>query len=337
MAELRNIHKDDKINAVLMAEVRGERIDSGDRANAEKLIKDLGADIRNPQSQHMFGQLIEFAVNDLQAQDGDAALNAIADHKTIGLNEKAEFNAPVGGIHAVIQAKGSTTPRSRIGNKKIVVETDEISARPALGIVDLQSGKIDMAAVIVAAYQALNAKRLELVADVLNSAVTNLKAPFYAKGTGVLATGLNPLVRHWMRKGGAAIVGDIEIASRLAELTGFAANTTTRQFADRLIDEYNQNGYIGKYIGASVVSLANPYTDEGETTLALPVNKLFVFPALADANSRPLKTVTEGPVQVQQVLNIDDKTLDIRLDQYAGAAFVYGNQPNMSVYEDESI
>ena len=38
----------------------------------------------------------------------------------------------------------------------------------------------------------------------------------------------------------------------------------------------------------------------------------------------------------QDANNIDDKTYEVRLDQFFGAGIVYGDRPYISVYQDNS-
>jgi hypothetical protein len=39
----------------------------------------------------------------------------------------------------------------------------------------------------------------------------------------------------------------------------------------------------------------------------------------------------------QEATNIDDKSYEVRLDQFFGAAMVYGDRPYISVYHDQTV
>ena len=182
------------------------------------------------------------------------------------------------------------------------------------------------------ASQEIEDKQNKYIYDVLMAAASVWEAPFYGTGTGVVKATLNPMLQHWMRLGGATIVGDIAIISQLAELTGFAADTTKKQFAGPIIEEYNANGFIGRYYGADVVQLTNAYGRDGVMPL-VDTNALFIMPKGISQDLRPLKILREGEVQSMDATHIDDLSYEIRLDQNFGAGVVIGKKPYMSVYQ----
>lgn len=258
--------------------------------------------------------------------------------KTVGFGQKAEFKLRQPGIRAFVQAKGATTARSKVANKTMTLDTVSVSARPVINIVELQTGQAQMSDLIVDAAYQMELAEIGLIQKVLNDAAKDWKVPYYGAGSGLVKATLDPMIRHWMRmsNGAPALLGDIEMTHKLSELTGFAANTDMKQFADGLILEQNAAGFIGKYNGANVINLVNPLI-EGTDTPVHDINKLYILPVGIDAGMRPLKVVYEGGVQSQEASNIDDKSYEIRLDQYIGAGIVIGERPYMSVYVDESI
>lgn len=292
---------------------------------------------------HALAQLVGFTVNELTRPMSDF-LNRFADYKNIGENETAKFTVELEGIQAYIQAVGSTTPRSRIAHKTMTLDSLAVSARPFMTVTDIRRGVVNMADLCTKAAVEMENMKLGYIRNVLEAnynktGTLTAGSPYYAEGNGVLKAGIDPLIRHWMRYGGVAIVGDIETTSQLAELTGFTAvaDPATKQFADSLIVEQNQNGYIGRYNGADVATMMNPYKAGSITETVLDPKVMFIFPTAASADMRPLKVFTKGPVQSMEARHIDDLTWEIRLDQEFGAGFVYGEQPYMSVYKDTSI
>lgn len=335
------IRRDDPAVQIMCASARRERIDS---AQTDKLNDQLTAiaEDPNPMNMHALAQLVGFTVNELARPMSDF-LTRLADYKNLGENDTAKFVVDLEGIQAYVQAAGATTPRSRIAHKTMVLDSVWVSARPFMTMTDIRRGVVNMADLCVRAALEMENAKLGYVRQVLeaNYGVVNTvtgSAPFYAEGSGVLKTGLDPLVRHWQRYGGVGIVGDIVTTSQLAELTGFTAvaNPATKQFADNIIVEQNQNGYIGRYLGAEVATMINPYKQGSISDTVLNPKIMFIFPVGASADMRPLKAFTKGPVQSMEATHIDDKTWEIRMDQEFGAGFAYGEQPYMSVYKDIS-
>ena len=172
--------------------------------------------------------------------------------------------------------------------------------------------------------------------SVLTAAASNWQAPYYGTGSGLVKGTLDPMIIHWIRTtGGAAILGDIAELNKLGPLTGWTSTTNTQQYADQLIVEQNANVFLGTYLGAKAISLANPFVEDGTDSVVFDTDKLYILPTGVDAGMRPLKVVFEGDVFSTEATNIDDLSWEIRLDQYFNAGIAYGDRPYMGVYLDQ--
>lgn len=329
------IYKDSNIVDVAVASARHENIDSKVAEDADKVIKDLFKN-PNPNNKYQIAQLIGFAVNEIVRPQLNW-IDLIADTKRVGFGDKAQFDVKLEGIRAFIQAKGATTERSKVGHKKLSLETISVSARPVVNIVEGQNGLVSMADLINDAAYQMNLKINQYVQGVLNASITGWGNNYYGSGSGVVKATIDPLIYHWMRMGGrAALLGDIAVISKLSALTGFDSTASALQFSGRIIDEHNQNGFISTYLGAGVVPLVNPPID-GTDDLTYDANKIYILPTAADAAMRPLKVVFEGDVFSTENTDINDLSFEVRLDQYFNAAVVYGDRPYMGVYYDNTI
>ena len=85
----------------------------------------------------------------------------------------------------------------------------------------------------------------------------------------------------------------MEAISQLAALTGMAMSTTMTQHSDKQIDEVNESGFIGKYMGCNVVALTNAFEADGVTPI-LKTNWLYIIPGGMTGDTRNLKIVNEG-------------------------------------------
>ena len=263
-------------------------------------------------------------------------LNRIADQKNIAAGDKAVFNMKTGGIKAYIQAKGSTTKRSYVADRQVTLDTVEISARPAINIVDLRTGRTNMADLIREANREITNKKLALVEKTLHDAIDDYSTPFYGTGNGIVKATLDAQLAYFARLGRVTILGDQAAVQQLAPLTGMAMNagTQTDVFTQRdmgIIKEMNDNGFIGRYNGADIVSMTNAYFD-GTTTPILATDWLYLIPGGLSTDARNLKIVNEGPVNAFESQNIDDLVYEIRLDQWFGCGFVSGKLPTIGAY-----
>ena len=325
--------QDSKMIKILAAQQKGESVDSKLISDVDKHIRALASDL-NPQNLYEIGQIVRYTVNDLQ-DPATNFLSQIADVKRVGYGQKANFRIELDGIFAFIQAKGSTTRRSKISSRNFSLDTLEVSARPSLNIMELLYGNVSMSSLITKALYQMENVQLQYIQNVLVSAAEGWAEPYYAEGQGVVAATLDPMIQHWMRFGGATILGDISLISQLGELDGFTA-TTNSQWSDARIYEQSQNGFVGMYKGARVVQLINPMIN-GSDNLAIDPKNLYIMLNNADSNYRPLKVVYEGPIQQMEARHIDDKTYEVRLDQLFGAGIAFGTRPNLSVYHDASV
>ena len=257
-------------------------------------------------------------------------LNVVADQKNIGYGDKAAFNVKTGGIKAYFQAKGSTTPRSFVSGKQILVDTEEVSARPAINLIDLRTGRVKMADLIREANREITNKKIKKVEQVLHAAVQNFATPFYGTGTGVDKAVLDKQLAYFRRLGPVSIIGDIEAVGKMAGLVGMAMGDQMQR-SDAMINEYNENGFIGKYMGCNVIALANA-CEEGSTDPILNPNWLYIVPGNLSADGRNLKIVNEGGLSSFEAQDINDLVFEVRLDQWFGAAFVTGKLPTIGGY-----
>lgn len=329
----RKVDKDTKLVKILAAQAKNESLDSSVLQRAGNKIAELATN-PSPDNVHTLSEVIRYTVNDIIQQQSNF-LDRIADVRRIPFGDKASFRVEGEGLFAFIQAKGATTRRSKISSRNLQLETEAVSIRPSLNILEMQYGLIPMTRLITEAAYKMEMAELSHIQNVLYSAASEWSAPYYGEGTGVIAGVLNPMVEHWMRFGGATILGDISMVSQLAELTGFTAATNT-QWGNGIIEEQNRNGFIGRYKGADVVQLINPYMN-GSDNLTIDPNILMIIPNNPDPSYRPLKIVYEGELFSMEHRDIDDLTYDVRMDQYFGAGLAYGTRPNISIYRDTTV
>lgn len=318
---------------VLAAQARNERVDSAKIEEANQIVAEL---VKNPspENRHQLAQTVAFAVDELQQGELDFLQN-VADIKNIGYGDKAAFNVKTGNIKAVIQAKGSTTPRSQVADRQVMVETMEISARPAINIIDIRTGRVNMADLIRDANRKMTNVKLKHIESVLHNAIDDYQKPFYATGTGIVKATLDEQLAHFKRLGRVSIIGDGAAVGQLAGISGMASYAGGAMIvnpSDKMIDEYNDNGLLGRYNGCDVIQMANGLQDDGVTP-TLAIDYLYLLPGSLSADMRNLKVVNEGSVQAIESQNIDDLVYEIRLDQWFGAGFIVGKVPTIGVYK----
>ena len=328
MSEI-EIKKDSKLIKVLADQSKGVRVDSASTEEANAIVRELAQD-PSPKNRYQIAQTVAFTVNELQQGELDFLSN-IADIKNIGYNDKAAFNVKTRGIKAYYQAKGSTTPRSYVAGKQILVGTEEISARPAINLMDLRTGRVQMSDLIAEANREMTNMKLLKIESVLHAALSNYSSPFYGTGTGLVKNTVDAQIAYFRRLGPVTLLGDLAAVSQFAGLTGMAMSDSITQHSEDQINEFNNNAYLGRYNGCNVVCMNNAY-EAGKTTPILSEDMIYIIPGNVSGDYRNLKVVNEGSVQAFDSQNIDDLVYEIRLDQWFGAAFVTGELPTIGAY-----
>lgn len=327
------IEKDMNIVKVLTAQAKGERVESDKLKEINDEIGVLLSDM-NPMNRHMIAQLISYGVTELNKTTPNF-IDTFADVKRVGFGDKAEFKAGVGRIKAVIQATGATTPRSRVANKKVTLDTISVSARPSVSLIEVLRGEKNMADLIRSAQYEMDLVKLGHIVNVLKNGVSAYGAPFYGTGNGVVASTLDPMLMNFRRQGAVTMLGDPAITDRVALLAGFT-NAGATVYGANTIDDYHKNGVIGSYRGVKVNTMLNPPVGDGKT-LAMDPALLYIMALGMSNDARCLKVLEEGNMIVNEATNIDDLSFDVRLDQLFGAAYIVGDVPTMAVYEDTSL
>ena len=217
----------------------------------------------------------------------------------------------------------------------MAVETEEISARPAINIIDLRANRVNIADLIRDANREMTIMKLQKIETVLQAAISNLGAPFYGTGTGLVKATLDAQIEYFRRLGPVTLLGDMAAVSQLSSLSGMVMNpdatAPSTQRSGNMIDEYNQNGFIGRYIGCNVVALTNGYRDDEVTPILNPA-WIYIIPGGATGDARNLKVVNEGGLNSMASQNIDDRTYEVLLDQWFGVGFVQGKKPTIGAY-----
>ena len=332
MAEIR-VDKDSKLIKVMAAQVRNERVDSDKVEEAAAIVNELAQDM-SPQHQHEIGQIIAFTVNELQ-QNSLNFIETFADVRTVALGDRPMYRMKTAGIKAFIQATSATTARSYVTDRQFSINTFEIASRPAINIWDIRMNRINMPDLIRDANKEFTMLKLKHVEQVMHNglgAYSGYSNPFYGTGTGIVKSTLDDQLTYFKRLGNVSLIGDAAAVEGLFNLAGAPVNNNSVQYSGSMIDEKNNNGYLGRYNGCSVISMVNAYED-GKTTPILNPDWIYIISAGVGNDQKNLKVLNEGPTYSMTQQTIDDHTFETELTQRFGAAFVVGSIPTMGAYE----
>lgn len=313
--------------ASILGTTESKGISKVDVAEVNAEIQKLASN-PNPENRYEIAQITGYAVQSIMETTEDF-LSRIAEVKTTAVGEKAQFKITKSGIRAFIQAKGSTTPRSKVVNKYVTLDTEEVAARPYINYLELASGKFDFANMITLAANEMTNAKLEKIDAVLRAGAASFITGAYGSGAGIVKATFDPILQNFQRLGKASIVGDIYVISKFNGIAGFNG---TNAPSDKIQDEIMANGHIGNYLGAGVVKFSNPLK-MGTFTPVINQKWLYILAGLES----PLKVVNEGDVVSLDQTNIDDNSYEVSMRQNFGAGVILGDIPTIGAYQDTTI
>ena len=254
--------------------------------NANSFVRDL-AKQKDTKSIQTIAQITRYVVEDALQETPDWT-DLVADKKNFGYNETMIFEQELGAVEAFVQAKGATTPRSKLISKRFTVESATVSARPYIHIGELESGRVDIARLSQKALTAMEQEKNRYVLQVLMGSFRNFAEPEYGYGAdGVSAPVLDAQIQAYSRLGTVNLIGDIHTVGQLTKLAGFQANADSKVFADYMLEEQHIRGYLGSYNGAQVVKIQNAFLNGKWDELAFDKGIMFIVPTNVAAEMRP--------------------------------------------------
>jgi len=307
-------------------------VQKADYNESVKLIKELASN-PNPMNLYELNQIVAYTVDNVI----DVKLNYInhiAEVKNTDFNERPKFKTRTEQVKAYWQSIGATPDASKIGYKYSDLKIEELSAIVSAEWAEIAAGRYDFAELIRDVTNQFEQKVAQKVQSTLYTTFSGLSSPNFASGSGVVAGSFDPLLVAMQRFGRCAIVGDLAALQKLTALTGFGASTTPA-VSNGIMDEYNSNGIIGTYKGASVVKLDNPYSGLTGFSTVLDQGYVYIVPVMDDA-SKTLKVQFAGSVMPMQGQDLNDRSYKMRFDKHVGAGLVDARH-TFAVYEDTSL
>lgn len=325
------INKDSRIVEVFSADLLNKQTDKNELKDAKIYIQEL-AHNPSPERRYEIAQIMSFIIEDGITERLNY-IETIADVKNTDLDTRAQFKVEIDGLKAMFQAKSATTERSKVSDKYVSLDTEEVSIRPVVNFLELQTGKVDLTRLADQASRKLEIAIVKRIQDSIYEAFKAMgNGVNYNMGSGISKQAFDPILFAMRRAGGnVSVLGDIEALAGFTELTGFN-NKVPSDYAV----QHNENGLIGVYNGANLVQLDNPFQAQSLTNTELRKDLVYVIPS-ADEGLRPVKVqFAGGTMSTEAPVNIDSKEVEFRFDKHVGVGVV-GARKLLGVYEDSSL
>jgi hypothetical protein len=162
----------------------------------------------------------------------------------------------------------------------------------------------------------------EEVQNALITSITNMPTPNVYSGSSFMGDQMNSLISVAKAYGSNAnIICTSEFASTITTSGGFYGSngwSMTEQ------EELRDRGYIGKFKGASVLTLPQSFTDDTNATKVLNPAYAYIIPTGGDKDAKIVKIALEGDTIIDDFQNAD-RSMEIQVYKKFGAAVLYTN------------
>lgn len=143
-----------------------------------------------------------------------------------------------------------------------------------------------------------------VIKTVFDAIKTATGVKYFYEGSPIAKSGVDALLQRINRFGQANILGDYSVLSKITSFAGFFGTTnggiTLSGVSDNMIDAVNDNGILGKYNGAILQKLDNPYdiskinSAGTDYETVLPAGLAFVTPVVNAGGVAPIQTFSIG-------------------------------------------
>ena len=324
------LYNDDKLRGLFSRSYNSVNVEAQDEADLKDYIqKVFGTDGRNPNPAllHQFNQLVVEKADEIFKQKATDLLSLLATYKRKNLDEQVMIDVPQNSkVKMVWSALGSGVDMQRIGNQKRIPASRAVLSTGfyyeprtfSQGNVESFRELINLVA------DAKVEMYVKKVTELMQAAITASKIPDANVETGANLTlaDYNSVAGTLARYGGRpTFVADLKLIDHFAmqQVTDpVYKELLTDKIREDLVENLNPTR-IGRTIA---VNLVNPFIDETNTAVELPVNEGYMF--AGGVNAKPFHIIEYGTMRQLGGQNIEDERVQLKLVQEVSIDLIFG-------------
>ncbi|MBD1379209.1 hypothetical protein [Metabacillus arenae] len=325
----------------LFSRVYHDKMEENDYADIKELIKKTfgnGDSHPDPSLLHQFNDVVVKTADEIAKPMVTDMLGLFANKSTAQRGNIVEIKIPQQNKAKVLwSATGSGVDLVRVeGKKSIVAVPAHLSAGFYYEPLDLVTESVDYFRMLVNDVANAKAKLyLDKVYEMIASAVAAGKIPAanVLSGSNLTIAQYNKLASTISRVAGGKtifVADSLLIDYFLDQQQTSKPNLLTDRIREEILSALNPSE-IGRTVA---MNLVNPFTDETNSKVELPVNKGYMFSG--GTNKKPFEIVEYGALRQQTASDIEDERVKMKITQDASISLIYGNAVGM-VTEDASV
>jgi hypothetical protein len=325
----------------LFSRVYDDKMEENDYSDIKELIKKVfgsGESNPDPSLLHQFNDVVVKTADEIAKPIITDVLGLFSNKQNAKRGNIVEIKIPQQNKAKVVwSATGSGVDLVRVeGKKSIVAVPAHLSAGFYYEPLDLVTESVDYFRKLVDDVANAKAKLyLDKVYEMIASAVTSGKIPAAnaISGSNLTIAQYNKLASTISRVAGGKtifVADTLLIDYFLDQQQTSKPNLLTDRIREDIISSLNPSE-IGRTVA---MNLVNPFTDENNNKVDLPVNKGYMFSG--GTNKKPFEVVEYGGLRQQTQQDIEDERVVMKITQDASIQLIYGNAVGV-VTEDAGV
>lgn len=314
----------------LFSRVYHDKMQENDYSDIKELIKKTfgnGEYNPDPSLLHQFNNVIVKTADEIAKPMITDMLGLFANKQTQQRGNIVELRIPKQHkAKFVWSATGSGVDLVRVeGKEKIIAVPAHLSTGFYYEPLDLVTDSVDYFRKLVDNLASAKARLyLNKVYEMIAKAVTSGKIPAanVLSGDNLTIAQYNKIASTISRVAGGKtifVADTLLIDYFLDQLQTDKANLLTDRLREEILTELNP-AQIGRTVA---VNLVNPFTDETNSKVELPVNKGYMFSG--GTNKKPFEIVEYGGMRQMTEQDMEDERVKMKITQDASINLVYGN------------
>lgn len=315
-----------------------EKTDSADiKAYITKVFGDGGAN-PDPTMLHQFNQLVVETADEIAKPMVTDLLSLFANTQTRQRGDLVELKIPQKNKAKVVwSATGSGVDLVRVeGRKSIVAVPAHLSTGFYYEPLDLvRDSEVYFRKLVDDVANAKVKLYLDKINELTATAITSGKIPAsnVASGSGLTIAQYDKVASVLQRYGGKPVfVADTLLIDHFANQQA-TDSTFKNLLSDKVKEELLTALNPTTIRRTTAVNLVNPFTDETNSKVELPVNKGYMF--AGSVSQKPFSIVEYGGLRQMTEQDIEDERIKVKITQDVAINLVFGQA--IAIIEDDSV
>lgn len=271
-------------------------------------------------------------------------LNVFGNYRPLGWNETAYIESyKYVGVEAHQQAEGNDVTFPALKKDRYPIAPIVVSGGHAVNYRQLGLGDATMENQAMEEVRKMirNKAVLYVMKTIVDRVENATGVKYFYENAGLEKSSVDELLTKIRKFGRPNVIGDYAVISQFTPWAGFSDDVSgIKGISDRMIDEINENGILGKYNGCILTEIQNPYNlleqKDGNFVPLMPEGTAFVIPQ-GTTPSTAVQIFSIGGLTSFTGNDATTGEIMTRMDLSIAADVVRGREYEIGVIQDSNL